>query len=200
MITESFLNTCFSLLINKRSKIKKTQALYRDIIDILEFSETRDTYEIPLPVKSKLDFLKKISLMLLDGKTVESVQDSISLSEKFKQYQDFLDLKIQEELTESVFQDFLRQIRIRKKICGLFQNYDKLNEVLDSIKDGSFESIDDLVDDYESTIKALYTNMVDSNRSMAIESAASLDLVKDDYEPVIEMITKKYEKVNRKSK
>ncbi len=197
MITESFLNTCFSLLFNNKSKIKKTQALYRDVIDILEFSASRETYEIPLPVQSKLDFLKKISTMLLNGKTVESVKDSISLSEKFKQYQDFLDLKTTEDLSESSFQDFLRQIRIRKKICALFQNYDELNDVLDQIKDGSFESIDDLVEDYESTIKSLYTNMVDSNRSMAIESAASLDLVKDDYTPVIEMITKKYEKVNK---
>lgn len=197
MITESFLNTCFSLLFNKKSKIKKTQALYRDVIDILEFTNSRETYEIPLPVKSKLDFLKKISSMLLDGKTIESVKDSISLSEKFKQYQDFLDLKTTEDMSESSFQDFLRQIRIRKKICALFQNYDELNEVLDSIKDGSFESIDDLVEDYESTIKSLYTNMMESNRSISIESSASLDLVKDDYEPVVEMIIKKYEKTNK---
>jgi len=197
LITESFLNTCFSLLFNNKSKIKKTQSLYRDVIDILDFSESRETYEIPLPVKSKLDFLKKLSSMLLDGKTIDSVRDSISLSEKYKQYQDFLELKITEDLNESVFQDFLRQIRIRKKICALFQNYDDLNEVLDSIKDGSFDSIDDLVEDYETTIKQLYTNMVDSNRSLAIESAASLDLIRDDYDPVIEMITKKYEKINK---
>ena len=166
MITESFLNTCFSLLFNNKSKIKKTQALYRDVIDILDFSASRETYEIPLPVQSKLDFLKKISTMLLNGKTIDSVKDSISLSEKFKQYQDFLDLKTTEDLTESSFQDFLRQIRIRKKICALFQNYDELNDVLDQIKDGSFDSIDDLVEDYESTIKTLYTNINESPESI----------------------------------
>jgi len=197
MITESFLNSCFSLLLNQKSKIKKTKALYRDILEVLSFSEKKDTYEIPLPVKSKLEFLKKITELLLNDKTIDSVRDSVAFSEKFKQHQDFLDLKINEELKEHAFQDFIKQIRIRKKISALFQNYDELNEVLESIKDGSFDSIDDLVDDYESTIKTLYSNMMESNRAVTIEAAASLDLVKDDYEPVIELIKKKYDKVNK---
>ena len=197
MITESFLNSCFSLLFNQNSKIKKTKALYRDVLEILDFSDTKDSYEIPLPVKSKMEFLRKLTEMLLADKTAESVIDSVSLSEKFKQHQDFLDVKITENLKDEVFQDFIRQIRIRKKIGALFQNYDELNKVLDSIKDGSFDSIDDLVDDYEVTIKTLYTNMMESNRAVTIESAASLDLAKDDYTSVIQMITKKYEKSNK---
>lgn len=199
MITESFLNSCFSLILNKNSNVKRTGALYRDVLDVLNFTDSRETYEIPLPVKSKLEFLKKITEMLIGGKTPESVRDSISLSEKFKQHQDFLDLKVTEDLNENMFQDFLRQLRIRKKIGALFQNYDELNHVLESIKDGSFDSIDDLVDDYEVTIKTLYTNMMESNRAVTIESAASLDLAKDDYSSVVEMITKKYEKTNKTS-
>ncbi len=197
MITESFLNSCFSLLLNQKSKIRKTKALYRDILNILDFSDTRESYEIPLPVKSKLEFLKKITEMLLTDKTPDSVRDSVSLSEKFKQHQDFLDLKINEDLNDAVFQDYVRQVRIRKKIGALFQNYDELNKVLESIKDGSFDSIDDLVEDYEVTIKTLYTNMMESNRAVTIEAAASLDLTKDDYTSVIEMITKKYEKTSK---
>jgi len=197
LITESFLNSCFSLLLNQKTKIKKTKALYRDILNILEFSDTRESYEIPLPVKSKMEFLRKITEMLLTDKTPESVRDSVSLSEKFKPHQDFLDLKINEDLKEDIFQDYVRQVRIRKKIGALFQNYDELNKVLESIKDGSFDSIDDLVEDYEVTIKTLYTNMMESNRAVTIEAAASLDLMKDDYTPVIEMIIKKYEKTNK---
>jgi len=65
LITESFLNSCFSLLLNQKTKIKKTKALYRDVLSILEFSDTRESYEIPLPVKSKMEFLRKITEMLL---------------------------------------------------------------------------------------------------------------------------------------
>jgi replicative DNA helicase len=106
-------------------------------------------------------------------------------------------MKINEEIKDAQLQDIIRQVRLRKKINALFANYDQLNKILDSIKDGSFDSIDDLVEDYEGTIKTLYSNMMESNRVVSIEAAATLDLVKDDYANVKEMIIKKYERTNR---
>ena len=69
MITESFLNSCFALLINKSSKVKRTNALYKEILDVLHFSESKETLEIPITVQSKLECLKKIAQLFLDGKT-----------------------------------------------------------------------------------------------------------------------------------
>jgi len=143
--------------------------------------------------------LRKICELLLSEKTTESVLDSIAFSEKFNQYKEFLDLKINEELKEHTFQDIIKQIRLRKKINALFKNYDELSRVLESIRDGSFDSIDDLVEDYEVTIRTLYSNMMESNRSTQIEATASLDLLKDDYKYVIEMIQKKYDRSNKTS-
>ena len=182
---------------NQKSKIKKTKALYRDILDILDFSEKRDTYEIPVDIKSKLDCLRKISQMLIEDRTVSSIRDSISLSEKFKEHMSLLDIKTTEDISEAAFQDYIRQVRIRKKISALFQNYDDLNRVLETIKDGTFDSIDDLVEDYEVTIKTLYSNMMESQRSVTIEAAASLDLVEDSYDHVMAMIKKKYERTSK---
>ncbi len=199
MITESFLNSCFSILLNKKSTIKRSKALYRDILSILEFYTQKETLDVPLPVKNKLDCLYKISQMALEDKTIESIIDSITFSEKFKQHIAFLDLKMNEVVKEHAFQDIINQIRLRKKINALFSNYDELSKVLDSIKDGSFDSIDDMVEDYEMTIKKLYSNMMESNRSITIEAAASLDLRKDDYSHVVKMIKKKYEKTNTTS-
>ena len=197
MITDSFIDSCFTIILNKNSKIKKTKALYRDIVEVLEFSESRETYEIPLNIKSKLECLRKIADMLLQDREIENVLDSISFSEKFMEHRDYLDLKVNEEIKEQAFQDIVKQVKLRKKIAALFQNYDDLDKVLESIKDGSFDSIDDLVEDYEMTIKTLYSNMMEANRSVTIEAAASLDLGKDDYAPVIEMINRKYDKSNK---
>jgi len=135
--------------------------------------------------------------MLLAGKTVDSIIDSISFSEKFKQHQSFLDFKINEELSEMDFQDFIKQVRIRKKISALFANYDELDRVLESIKDGSFEAIDDLLEDYEVTIKTLYSNMMEAQRGITIEAAGSLDLADDSYDHVIKMILAKYERQSK---
>jgi replicative DNA helicase len=197
MITESFINSCFTLLLNKNARVKKTKILYRDIMEIIEFCESKETIEIPLIVRNKLDALKVICGQLLDDKTIENIIDSISLSEKFKQHRDFLDVKINEDIKEQNFQDIVRQIRLRKKINALFANYDQLSEILETIKDGSFDSIDDLVEDYEGTIKTLYSNMMESNRVLSIEAAATLDLVKDNYDHVKSMIIKKYQTMNR---
>ena len=177
--------------------VKKTNELYRDINETLDFSESKDSYDIPLNVKSKLDCLKKVCEMLLDGRTIENVLDSISFSEKFKDHRDYLDMKVHEPVKDVAFQDIIKQIRLRKKIAALFENYDELDNVLGSIKDGSFDSIDDLVEDYEITIKKLYANMMEANRTVTIEAAASLDLMKDDYDSVITMIKKKYDRTNK---
>lgn len=197
MITDSFLDSCFTIILNKTPKIKKTKALYRDIVEVLEFSESRETYEIPLNIKSKLECLRKITTMLLEDREIQNILDSISFSEKFMEHRDYLDLKVNEEIKEHQFQDIVKQVKLRKKISALFQNYDDLDKVLESIKDGSFDSIDDLVEDYEVTIKTLYSNMMEANRSVTIEAAASLDLGKDDYTSVIEMINRKYDKSNK---
>lgn len=197
MITDSFLNSCFSLILCKNSKIKNPKILYRDILEIINFYEKKESLSIPLSYKNKVDCITKICSMLIENKTINNVIDSISFSDKFKQYSDFLDLKINEELNMSELQDIIRQIRLRKKINGLFENYDELNNVLDSIKDGSFDAIDDLINDYETTIKTLYSNMMESNRTATIESTSSLDLISDDYDNAIEMIIKKYDRSNK---
>ena len=196
MITESFINSCFSLALNEHTKIKKTKTLFRDIVEIISFIEKKDTLEIPLIVKSKVDCLKKILEMLLNDKPVEAIIDSISFSEKFNQHRNFLEFKVNEPLKDSAILELVKQILLRKKMIALFANYDELSNVLQSVKEGTFDSLDDLILDYEATIKTLYSNLMDSNREMAIQSASSLDLLKDDFEHVLKMIVKKYDENN----
>ena len=122
MITESFLNSCFSLLLNKNSTIKRSKALYRDVLEVLSFSESKESVDIPVTVRNKLDLLKIISEMLTNDKTVENIFDSVVFSEKFKQHKGFLDMQINEDLNAAVFQSTLSQLRLRKKIGALFKN------------------------------------------------------------------------------
>ena len=172
--------------------------MYRDILEIINFYETKHAFEVPVGVKGKLDCLKKAAKMLLEGRQIDTTYDSL-VSGKYKQYSDFLYRVITEDMKENVFQDYLRQVRIRKKVQSLFENYDELQQVLDTIKTGSFEAIDDLVEKYEITIKQLFSNMMESNRQITVEAAASLDLTKDSFDHVIEMIKKKYESKNTTS-
>lgn len=196
MLTESFVNSCFQVILNKKSKIKKSKSLYRDILEIISFTDEKEKLNIPMKLQNKADLLKEICKLLLEDKTIDNVIDSITFGDKYREYQEFLELKIAEELKDDELADVVRHIRIRKKINALFENYDELAELLDKIKSGTFDSIDDLVGDYEITVKKLYSNLMESNRAVTIEAAASLDLVKDDFAHVIEMIRRKYERVS----
>jgi len=199
MITELFLNSCFSVILCKKSKIVKNKTLYRDILEILSFYEKKEKIEIPVIVSNKLQCLRKICNMLIEDKTIDTIIDSVSFGEKFAEFRDFLTSKCEEEIRDNKADEIIKQIRLRKKINGLFSNYDSLSDVLDSIREGSFESIDNLIEDYEVTIKQLYSNMMESNRIVNVEASSSIDLIKDNYEHVIKLIQKKYERKNTTS-
>lgn len=197
MITEIYINNCFTAVLNKNTKIRRDKTLYRDILDSLRSYKKQE--EIPINIQNKFNCLIKVCEMSLEDKTIENILDSISFSEKYKNLVDFLQLKKEEEIHDTTLLDNIKQIRLRKKVTGLFSNHNRLGDFLNTIKEGSFDSLDDLVLDYEKIIRELYTNMMDSNRAISIQATSSLDLVKDDFEHVVNTIIKKYEKSNTTS-
>lgn len=196
MITESFLNSCYSVVINKTIKIKKNKALFRDILSVLSFHESKEQLQIPMDVKTKFDCLKKICQMKLDDKSTQNTIDSLMYSNKFNGLHDFLEFKRNEEIKDVNAIDIVKQIRLKKTYNSLFDNYDSLSTFVNQFKDGSFDSLDDLALDYENIIQTMYLNMMTEKRGVSIEASASLDLSGDDYEHVLELILKKYERKN----
>jgi len=196
MITESFLNSCFSVALNKTTKIRRNKNLYRDIIEILDFYEKEQGADIPIFLKGKFDCLRSVCEMLEQGKNPENVIDSIVVSGKNKQLLDFLYTKHTEELGDSALLDNINQVRLRRKLIFLLSNFDKLNDLVTSIKDSSFDSLDEVIQDYEEVVRSLYSNLMEQSRIVSIEASSSLDLGKDDYSDVVALIKKKYETVN----
>lgn len=196
MITEGFINSCFSLIFSK-SNIRKDKTLYRDIISVIDFNKNKkEQLDIPIVIKNKVECLSKVCSLKLDDKTDNSVIDSLSFSEKYSQIIAMLELKRRDELKDSVALDFVKQIRLRKKLNSLLENYDQLYKVVESVQDSSFESIDDLVINYENTIKLMYSKVIEQNRIASIEATSSLDLVKDDFTPMLNKIIEKYSRKN----
>jgi len=196
MLTEIFLNSCYSVCLNEQAKVKRDKTLFRDILDVLIFYSEKKSIEIPVTIQTKFECLKKICEMKLEDREVDNILDSLSFSEKYKSLTDFIVLKRTENIKDAITLDHVRQIRLRKKVNSLFTNYDQLSNFVESINGGTFDSIDDLVLDYEQIVKTLYTTMMQENRGIAIEASASLDLAKDDYSSVLDLIMKKYEKKN----
>lgn len=196
MLTELFLNACFSLILNKNTKIKKNKAIYRDVIEILDFFKKKQKNEIPINIKNKVECLHEICELKLTDKTDDNVLDSISFSQKFKPLMDFISLKRNEEVPDEVLSDHISQIRMRKKLNGVISNYNELSNFLEIIKSGNFDSIDDVIFNYEKIIKEANFNLMECSRNIGLESSSSLDLSRDDFTSVLDMIKKKYDKSN----
>lgn len=196
MITEQFLNSCYSIMLGS-SKVKKDKSLYRDILEILEFYKKKESIDIPINIKNKYDCLKKICELKLDGKENGSILDSLFSGGKFNNEEivNFINQKSGQELSDEEVSDIVNQIRLRRKLNILFRNYDQINNLVDLIKDGNFESSDDLVSVYENTVKDMYISLSECNKSIEIEASSSLDLKNDDYSSVIETIKKKYSNI-----
>ncbi len=193
MITEQFLNSCYTIILSK-TKIKKDITLYRDILEILNFYKKKESIDIPINIKNKYDCLKKICELRIDGKHNGNIIDSLLSGGKFKDEElvNFITQKTEEEPSDEEIIDNISQIRLRRKLNILFKNYDQLSNLVDTIKEGSFESSDDLVNVYEKTVKEMYINLSDCNKSIEIEASSTLDLKNDDYSSVIDTIKNKY--------
>lgn len=196
MITEQFLNSCYTIILGK-NKIKKDKVLYRDIIEILDFYKKKESIDIPLNIKNKYDCLRKICELKLDGKSNGNLLDSILTGGRYNNDEliNFINQKSEEEPDDIEIGDIVNQIRIRKKLSILFKNYDDISGLVDTIKDGNFESSDDLVESYENIVKGQYVALSECNKCVELEASSSLDIRNDDYTSIIETIKKKYSNV-----
>jgi replicative DNA helicase len=196
MITELFLNSCFSLVLNKSTQIKRNKAIYRDITEILNFFKKTNKMEIPVNIQNKVECLYEICELKLADKTDDNVIDSISFGQKFKHLMDFIHVKRNEEVSSEILSDHITQVRMRRKLNGVLSNYGDLSKFLEIIKSGNFDSIDEIIFKYEKIIKEANFNLMECSRNIGLESSSSLDLSKDDFSPVLDMIKTKYDATN----
>jgi len=194
MITEPFLNSCFSLILGKHTEPKRD--IFRDVLEITVFFSANNKQDIPDIIKNKMECLKNFCELKLENREDDNVIDSVLTSGKFKGLKDFIETKQLETLNSEVIEDHIKQIKIRKRYMSLLPNCNKLSGFLDIAKNGSFESLDKFTNDYELITKEMYTNLMQCGRDELVDKCVSLDLVNDDFGPVTNSIVAKYDRKN----
>jgi len=193
VLTEQFLNSCFLLVLNKNIAPNGMNGVYRDIGEILSFYKKKEKGEIPIVLKNKVDCLEEICELRVSGRTSENIIDSlISYSNKFKDLESFMTVKCDQDISPELVEDNIKQINVRKKIMIIFSDYDAISSFLDSIKDGTFNSTDEVTDEFEGFVKDLYSNLMKIKREESVKGSSSLDLLADSYDSVMTLIKSKY--------
>jgi replicative DNA helicase len=203
MITEAFLNVCFSVIFCRLpdgSKVRRDNTIPRDVLEVLDFFEDKDNTGMPVGARTKWDCLKRVCALKIEGRGNDSIISSLTgIGKKYSSLKDFLEAKADEELETHEVKRNIDHIRVHRKATSMFSNYNDLVKLVELIKDGSFEAIDDLVSNYEEDIKRLYVNVMEHSRSSDIEASASLDFIEDDHTPILEEIVDKYTSKNKVS-
>ena len=196
MLTEQFLNSCLTIVLNRRIDDKTILYATKDIGEIITFYRKKEKAEIPVIVKNKLDCLEELCKLRSDGVSPDNALDSLSEGERFKHLLDFLEVKLEEEVSDEVLKDNIEQIKLRLKSTEVFSNYDELSFYIESVKNGSYNSINELTGKYEEFVKGMYANLMKIKRTEDIEKSSTFDLCNDSYSSVIELIKKKYSRDN----
>lgn len=195
MITEQFLNSCFYLLLNESMGVKKDKTLYRDIYEVIQFYKDKETLELSTLMKPKFDCLDRICELGLESREISNILDSILGGDKFKNLNEFITMVLTDEIKSNRTADYVKQLRVRKRVISLFSNYDQISKFVETIESGNIDDLDKLTCDYEGVVKGLYTNLMEESRSVNVESISALDIMSDDFTPVIEQIKRRNERL-----
>lgn len=191
-MTDQFLDSCFLLVLNEKHDVKLTKTTYRDVNNILNFYILKENGDIPILFKNKIECLQKICELKLTNLDSRTVVDSITSSDKYATLSEYLNEKINIDIDGTYINETSEYIKLRKKFCDLFNNYDKLSDIIESAKIGTFTSMHDVMRDYESTIKDLYNKLMEYNRSINNQTSVSMDLSLDSYDTLLQSINTKF--------
>jgi replicative DNA helicase len=189
MLTEQFLN--LSCTICTYSCDQFGAHIARDLEAILEFHE-QDEEEIPLHFKLKFSLAKSLVKLKLAGRSQAAVFDSIKTSGKFESLNGFLNVLETKDLNDQEIKNSIEHVKLRKKLVSQLGNYADMRKFVDDFDNNTFDSIDEAIDAYGNIITKSYSSYSAEKRSEDVSSIKSLNLLADDFTPVLNQIKDNY--------
>lgn len=193
MLNVVFINTCFTILLNNNNKIKQNNQLYRDLFGIIDYYA--DHRDIPISLQNSVDCALELCRLRMSGKTPETTIDSIIQSQKFKDIESTLLECFRRKLDDSEIYGYVSQVRKKKKMVLALSNYKQIMGFFQELDTGN--SLDETADKYDIIVKTMYSDLMESNRVIEIESSASIDPLKDRETGIAQKIKQKYAPGNR---
>jgi len=198
MITESILNDSFRLILGKRQR-ELQDTTCRDLLQylkIVERHENAGAFEIPIPVKLKFDLMKRLlEIIVFDGSLME-FHSTVQHSGRFKQLADYIDLKMSEEMDPEQQEAQEKHIHGLVQLCSIHQKYAEFQQYLETLRDGSYESIGEMISTWSDLIKTTASDVTDYEMKTRGNLVSSFNSRDDDCDAIIREIRKKYSREN----
>ena len=190
MISERFLDLCFKVLLKLDSRDKYYKYNVENVLSILRFyydNNKRD--DQPVEFKDKIDFCKFLSIFLLktDNFSPDIFVEKIS-GGKFSHFENYLLSILENPIEDDFISSACKEIESKKMLCSFMINKKDINEVITDIESGNFSDYEEIINRWESEVSKTYQNIIDVKKKKNLEDVISLDLLKDDYNFVIEKL------------
>ncbi len=191
MLTEQFLNLSCVMLLNKSFA---TYDIHQDIKEILEFYGKSE--DVPLIVKNKFDVVQLICKLRCQGSDVDTILDSIISTSKYVEMESFIKASESRVIIQTELDSMYKQIKTRKKLLNMLSDYPSLTEFVDCFENNMFDDMGTAVTRFEEIICRFHSKLNAISREESTNEISDLNLLYDDYTPVIDQIKMNYSGAN----
>ena len=193
MITEQFVNACCRIILSDNKSIPTN--IVSDINDII--SDIKET-DIPLLFRKKYQFLTTLIRFKMDAPTTDNnaVLDSILTTGYFKDIDPYINGILQNPLTDEQVSKCIDSLSQKKNLVSIEKNGQDIEKFLDKLRTSKFTSSEEITKEWNNIISNVHSDIISKDRSKKLHDITDLDLLNDDYGPVINQIKLSYSGVN----
>ena len=193
MITEQFINTCCRLIVSDNKSIPPN--IISDISDIVNTIKDAD---VPLLFRKKFQLLTTLISLKTNDPNVDTntLVDSVLTTGYFKDIESYINGIIEMPLTDEQVKKCLDSIATRKSMLSISKNGELIQKFLDKVKVNGFKDVNTATSEWQNLIGNVHADIINKDRAKNLHNITSLDLLNDDYEPVINQIKVSYSGVN----
>lgn len=183
MLTEQFVNLSCVLLLDDNPIV--SNLVVADIGFILNSYEDED---VAMQFRKKFELAKSILKLKIDEKTPEQILDSISATGHFSELESFIKGLGERKLDIAKLESQVALIAKRKQFSYLMQDIPVIEDFVKKVNNNTFTDIDEEVEYWSGLISKLHSRILDNKRRESKLAIKELDLMLDDFTPVLNQI------------
>ena len=192
-LTEAFVNTCCKIVLSENRSIPASL-----ISDISEIINNIDEKSIPLLFRKKFQLLNTLVELKCNDPNVDkaTLLDSVLSTGYFNEVVSYVDGLDKLPLTDEQVSKCIQTILNKKSLINIEKNGDTLETFINRLKTNEFKNVDEVTKEWERLISSVHTDIINKERNKNLHDVTDLDLLDDDYEPVVNQIKLSYSGVN----